>query len=515
MIALQGRLVRFFSFPSHIRFGPIDAMTYPQTPADLALLSVAEMSRADQAAVAAGIAGATLMENAGAAIARQIVSRWRQRPVAVLCGPGNNGGDGFVIARLLKEAGWPVRLALLGEPKHLKGDAGLMAGRWNGPSEPPAPAVLEGAGLIVDALFGAGLTRPLEGAGRMLVEASAESGAPIVAVDLPSGVHGDSGAVLGAAARAALTVTFFRRKPGHLLLPGRLLCGEVITADIGIPAPVLAEIAPRQHENAPALWRAHYPRPSLNDHKYSRGHVVIAGGEAMTGAARLAARGAMRIGAGMVSIASPPSAREIYAAAMPGILVTPVARPVDFVAMLEDKRISAILVGPGNGAGDTTRAHALAALGARRCVVLDADALNVFAGDAEALASSIRGPCVLTPHEGEFARLFGNLQGSKLERARAAAALTGAVIALKGADSVVAAPDGQASIAANAPPTLATAGAGDVLAGMIVGLMGQGMPPYAAASAAVWLHGAAAGAFGPGLIAEDLPEQLPGVLRDL
>ena len=490
-------------------------MTKPQSEDHLALLSVAEMGRADRAAVAAGVAGTTLMENAGAAIAQQIVSRWRRLAVAVLSGPGNNGGDGFVVARLLSQAGWPVRLALLGEPQRLTGDAAHMAGRWNGPVEPPTPAILEGAGLIVDALFGAGLTRPLEGAGRRLVEAAGEAGAPIVAVDLPSGVHGDSGAVLGMAAQATLSVTFFRRKPGHLLLPGRLLCGEVIIADIGIPEPVLAEIAPRQHENGPALWREFFPRPGPGDHKYSRGHVVIAGGQAMTGAARLAARGAMRIGAGMISIASPPAATAIYAAAMPGVLVTPVARPVDFVALLDERRISAILVGPGNGTSDTTRAHALAALGTRRPVVLDADALNVFEGEAPALASSIRGPCVLTPHEGEFVRLFGDLQGSKLDRARAAAAMTGAVVVLKGADTIVAGPDGRASIAANAPPTLATAGAGDVLAGMIAGLMGQGMPPFAAASAAVWLHGAAANAFGPGLIAEDLPEQLPGVLRGL
>ncbi|MHA1536578.1 MAG: NAD(P)H-hydrate dehydratase [Alphaproteobacteria bacterium] len=487
-------------------------MTRPQSPDDLALLNVAEMTRADRAAVTAGVAGTTLMENAGAAIVQQIVSRWGRLAVAVLCGPGNNGGDGFVVARLLSEAGWPVRLALLGGREKLTGDAEHMAERWSGPVEPPTPAIIEGAGLIVDALFGAGLARPLEGAARLLIEAAGNADAPIVAVDLPSGVHGDSGAVLGVAAQAALTVTFFRRKPGHLLLPGRLLCGEVITGDIGIPEAVLADIAPRQHQNAPALWRGLFPRPSLSDHKYSRGHVVIAGGEAMTGAARLAARGAMRIGAGMVSIASPPSVVGIYAGSMPGVLVTPVARPVDFISMLDERRISAILVGPGNGISDRTRAHALAALGTRRCVVLDADALNVFEGDVQALASSIRGPCVLTPHEGEFARLFDHLEGSKLERARAAAAASGAVIVLKGADTVVAGPGGEANIANNGPPALATAGAGDVLAGMIVGLMGQGMAPFEAASAAVWLHGEAANAFGPGLIAEDLPEQLPGIL---
>jgi NAD(P)H-hydrate epimerase len=480
----------------------------------LALLTVEEMYRADAAATKLGIAGETLMAHAGAAVAREIQARWLPRPTVVLCGPGNNGGDGFVAARLLAEAGWPVRLALLGRRDTLDGDAALHAKRWTGKVEALAPDVLGGASLVVDALFGAGLARPLEGAALAMVESVSARGLASVAVDIPSGVHGDSGAVLGAAIKATLTVTFFRRKPGHLLLPGRVLSGEVVVADIGIPDVVLDDIQPRQHENDPALWRSAYRWPEPGDHKYSRGHVVVTGGAHMTGAARLAARAAMRVGAGMVTIAAPPEALPIYAMAMPGVLTAAIARRTDFVHLLDDARKRAVLVGPGAGVSDTTRGHALAALATRRPVVLDADALTVFEGDADALASAIRGPCVLTPHEGEFARLF-DTAGDKLARARRAAAATGAVVLLKVADTVVAAPDGRAVISANAPPDLATAGAGDVLAGFALGLLAQGMPPFAAASAAVWLHGAAASSFGPGLIAEDLPDLLPRVLAEL
>jgi ADP-dependent NAD(P)H-hydrate dehydratase / NAD(P)H-hydrate epimerase len=480
----------------------------------LALLTVEEMYRADAAATKLGIAGETLMANAGAAVAREVAARWLPRPVAVLCGPGNNGGDGFVAARLLSEAGWPVRVALLGRRDALKGDAARHATLWTGKVEALAPDVLDGATLVIDALFGAGLARPLEGAALAMVESVDARRLACVAVDMPSGVHGDSGAVLGAAIQATLTVTFFRRKPGHLLLPGRQLAGEIVVADIGIPEPVLDDIQPRQHENDPALWRSAYRWPQPGDHKYSRGHVIVTGGAHMTGAARLASRAAMRVGAGMVTIATPPEALPIYAAAMPGVLTAPIAKRTDFVHLLDDTRKRAILVGPGNGVSDATRAYALAALGTRRPVVLDADALTVFESAAEALGSAIRGPCVLTPHEGEFARLFDGA-GDKLTRARRAAAATGAVVLLKGADTVVAAPDGRAVIGTNAPPELATAGAGDVLAGFVLGLLGQGMPAFAAAAAAVWLHGAAATSFGPGLIAEDLPDLLPRVLAEL
>ena len=478
----------------------------------LALISVAEMYAADAAAARAGTPGLTLMENAGRAVAHAVMRRWAPRPVALLCGPGNNGGDGFVAARLLADAGWPVRLGLLGARERLTGDAAAMAARWEGPVEPLAPALLDGAPLVVDALFGAGLTRPLAGAALALAEESAARGLPCAAVDIPSGIHGDSGAALGGAFRAALTVTFGRRKYGHLLLPGRLCAGELVCADIGIPPAALAAGEARVHENAPALWRALLPAPAPDGHKYSRGHALVVGGDgAHSGAARLAARAALRAGAGLVTVHAPEAALPVYAAQLTAVMV---ASTVDLAAALADERRNALLIGPGCGVSPATRERTLRALGAGKRCVLDADALTAFRGEPAALFAALGPDAVLTPHEGEYRRLFSH-QGDKLARARAAARESGAVVALKGADSVIAAPDGRAAINANAPPTLATAGTGDVLAGFILGLLAQGMPAFEAAAAGVWLHGAAAAAFGPGLIAEDLSETLPSVLRGL
>ncbi|HUN53485.1 MAG TPA: NAD(P)H-hydrate epimerase, partial [Candidatus Sulfotelmatobacter sp.] len=393
------------------------------------LLSVAEMYRADAAAVRAGVAGETLMENAGAAVAREIIRRFAPRPVAILCGPGNNGGDGFVVTRHLRQAGWPVRLALLGERAGLRGDAALMAGRFDGRVEPLSPATIAGAELIVDALFGAGLARPLAGVAAEVVAAANAAAIPVVAVDVPSGLHGDSGQVLGSAFQAALTVTFFRRKPGHLLLPGRVLCGETVVVDIGIPAAALGEIAPRQWQNDPALWGALYPWPRIEGHKYSRGHALVVSGEmAETGAARLSARAALRVGAGLVTLASPANALAVNAAALTAVMVRGFADADDFARLLAaDARRNAVLLGPGNGVGATTRANVLAALASGRRVVLDADALTVFADDPGVLFAAIRSPCVLTPHAGEFARLF-DAGGDKLARTRAAAARARAVV---------------------------------------------------------------------------------------
>jgi NAD(P)H-hydrate epimerase len=483
---------------------------------DLALLSVAEMGRADALTIARGTPGIDLMERAGAAVADAVLRRWRGRPVAVLSGPGNNGGDGFVAARLLREAGAAVHLGCLVPVAELRGDAGVAAQRWVGAVTPLDPTILAGAPVVIDALFGAGLTRPLDGIARTLVEAVNARQLDCVAVDVPSGVDGDSGAVLGAAPQATVTVTFFRRKPGHLLLPGRLSCGAVEIADIGIPADVLDEIRPQCWENAPGLWRGALRWPSLGDHKYSRGHALIFGGAELTGAARLAARAARRVGAGLVSIAAPRAAHAIYAADQPGTLTLAADDPAAADALLDDIRRNAVLVGPGNGVGEATARHALAALGRRRAVVLDADALTSFAAAPDRLFAAIGSDSVLTPHEGEFARLFPDLtQGGKLARARAAAARSRAVMLLKGADTVIAAPDGRAAINGNAPADLATAGSGDVLAGLIVGLLAQGLPAFEAASAAAWLHGAAASAFGTGLIAEDLIDMLPRVLTQL
>lgn len=479
------------------------------------LLSVAEMYRADQGAMAQGGSSLALMENAGAGAAAEILARFGPRPTAVLCGPGNNGGDGFVIARHLAAAGATVQVALLGQMAKLKGDAAAMAKRWDGPVAPLTPAVLDGAALVVDALFGAGLARNLSGPAKDTLKAAGDRDLVSVAIDVPSGLQGDSGRIRGFALPAAMTVTFFRAKPGHLLAPGRRLCGEVRVIDIGIPSVVLDDIHPLTWENTPALWHAHFPWPRSDDHKYSRGHAVVAsGGQATTGAARLAARAALRVGAGLVTVAAPQSAVAECAAQLTAVMVAPYKGRDGFADVIKDKRRNAVLLGPGNGVTPATRANTLQALKMRKACVLDADALTVFQRAPKTLMGAIRSPCILTPHHGEFGRLFARLD-NKLAETRAAAAQAGAVVLQKGPDTVIAAPDGRAAINVNAPADLATAGSGDVLAGLCLGLLAAGMPAFEAAAAAAWLHGAAARHFGPGLIAEDLSEMLPRVLRAL
>jgi hydroxyethylthiazole kinase-like uncharacterized protein yjeF len=484
-----------------------------------ALLTATQMAQADRLTIASGISDTVLMENAGRPVAQAIMQRWTPRPVLVMCGPGSNGGDGFVAARRLAEAGWPVRVALLVPRDSMRGAAAHHAALWRGPVEPLTPAALDGAELVVDALFGAGLDRALEGAAAQTLAEAAARQLAIVAVDVPSGLMGDTGANVGAVP-CALTVTCFRKKPGHLLQPGRSLCAEVIVAGIGTPASVFEAVQPDTFENDPALWVGVLPVLQAGGNKYTRGHALVWGGWPTTGAARMASRAAARVGAGLTTVAVNEAALAVYAAALTSVMVSPIARPEDLERLLADTRYSALLIGPGAGIGPDTRARVLAMLRAGRATVLDADALTMFKGDPQTLFDAIAdrnvGNCVLTPHEGEFTRLFDgvvDLRGDKLTRARAAARVSGAIVVLKGSDTVIAAPDGRAIINANAPPTLATAGAGDVLSGMVLGLLAQGMAPFLAAAAAVWLHGDAATHFGPGLMAEDLPDQLPAVFR--
>lgn len=486
-----------------------------------ALLSCSQMAEADRLTVASGISETRLMGNAGLPVAQAIIDRWRPRPVLVLCGPGSNGGDGFVAARILAEADWPVRVALLGPRAKLSGAAAHHAASWRGPVESLEPAALDGAELIVDAIFGAGLTRALEGAAAATLAAAAAMRLIIVAVDVPSGLMGDTGADVGAVA-AALTVTCFRKKPGHLLQPGRSLCGELVVADIGTPASVFDTLTPDTFENDPLLWSDALPVLQHDGNKFTRGHALLWGGWPTTGAARMAARGAARIGAGLTTVAVDMSGSEtaltVYAAALTSVMTSAVRLPEDLEQLLADSRYTGLLIGPGAGVGTDTHARVLAMLQTGRATVLDADALSLFKEDPCVLFSAIHGACVLTPHEGEFSRLFAGVvdpHGDKLTRARAAARASGAVVVLKGSDTVIAAPDGRAIVNANAPPTLATAGAGDVLSGMVLGLLAQGMEPFLGAAAAVWMHGEAASKFGPGLLAEDLPDRLPAVLRKL
>lgn len=486
------------------------------------LLTTAQMDRADRLAVEAGVESLFLMENAGRAVANetQRLAGGGTR-VTVLCGPGNNGGDGFVAARNLRAGGIEVRVGILVPVNALKGDAAVMAQRWNGPAEPLSAHMLDEADLIVDALFGAGLARPLDGEAAAAVEAMNATGKPIVAVDVPSGLDGTTGTFAGPVVHARRTVTFFRRKPGHLLLPGKQLCGPVTVADIGIPENVLSAIAPQTWANHFSIWLAQFQWPSIDANKYDRGHAVAVSGPADgTGAARLGARGALRAGAGLVTVASPIDALATNAAHLTAIMLKPFQDPGGLAEILADKRKNAVLIGPAVGIGEETRQLAHVVLTSGAAAVLDADVITSFASDSDALWAAIAEhksrPVVLTPHEGEFERLFPDLMdGPKLERARAAAKRSGAIVLLKGADTVIAAPDGRAAINENATPWLATAGAGDVLGGIITGLLAQRMPVFEAACAGVWLHGEAADAVGPGLIAEDLPEQLPTILARL
>jgi len=483
------------------------------------LLTTAQMYEADRLAVEAGVPSLALMEAAGRSVADAVAARWKPRPIVVLCGPGNNGGDGFVVARLLAEAGWPVRVALLGDREALKGDAAANAERWTDPVVSLQPGCLDGCQLVVDAVFGSGLVRDIEGPVADTLAEINRRHLDCVAVDVPSGVHGDSGRILGVAAKATLTVTFFRKKPGHLLAPARFYCGETLVCDIGIPDAVLMKISPRFCENAPALWCDQFPTLSGEIHKYKRGHaIVVSGGMSKTGAARLAARGALRSGAGLVTVLGPLDALAINASQLTAVMVGAFDGEQGLAQELADARRNVVLLGPGNGVGEVTRANVLVALDLKKACVLDADALTSFEGRADDLFAVLNGNCILTPHEGEFARLFGAVEDStadKVARVLKAAEKAGAVVLLKGPDTVIASPDGRAAINANAPPSLATAGSGDVLAGFCLGLLAQGMPSFEAACAAVWLHGAAAAAFGPGLISEDIAEALPAVLREL
>lgn len=478
----------------------------------LVLLTPTEMAEADRMTIAGGTPGLELMERAGYAVADAVSGRHPQGTrVAIACGPGNNGGDGFVAARVLAARGYVVRLGLAGSVERLTGDAAAAAGRFRGLVEPAVPALLSGAAVVIDALFGAGLARPLDGAAATLVGAMAEArrrGAEVIAVDLPSGVDGRTGAVPGPAVEADRTVTFFRAKPGHLLLPGRRFVGRLSVADIGIAPAVLERIGPRTARLAPDLFAAAVPQPAIDQHKYSRGAVMVVSGRAAScGAARLAAAAALHGGAGIVTVAAPADAVALVAAYRAAFVVRPVTGAGDVAELLADRRLGAVVIGPGLGLDDEAEAILRAAVAGPAALVLDADGLTL-AARSPGLAEAIRrrtAPTVATPHEGEFSRLWPDLSGARIDRARAAAADLSAVVVLKGPDSIVAAPDGRAAISEGAPAHLATAGSGDVLAGLAAAFLARAMPAFEAAAAAVWLHARAGEEAGAGLIADDLP----------
>ena len=476
------------------------------------LLTPEEMGRADALSIKVGKSEIELMGNAGRAVGQFIVEHFPRAPVSVLCGPGNNGGDGFVIGCYLRDRGWPVRLVQFGDKECYSAASKHYLQHW-GEVESFSPVVIEDASLLVDAMFGAGLDRAIEGDVANIVWQANKSAVPIVAVDMPTGVDGATGLVLGTAIQADATVTFFRKKPGHLLMPGRELCGNVALRQIGILDSVLSEITAQTIENHPSNWRL--PIATTAGHKYSKGHcVVVSGPRGATGAARMTAISALRAGAGLVTINGTQEALAEHASQLTAVML----REEPLAELLQDVRFNALVVGPGNGVTDATYHNVLTAIAANRALLLDADALNCFKSDPETIFNAIKktsGNVVMTPHAGEFSRLFSevDLNAGKVEAARKAAEISGAVIVFKGADSVIASPDGRASINANGPPWLATAGSGDVLAGIIGGLQAQGMEAFDAASAGVYVHGLAATQYGgEGMIATDLPDLVPSAL---
>jgi hydroxyethylthiazole kinase-like uncharacterized protein yjeF len=488
----------------------------------LELLTAEEMGRAERLTITGGVPSLTLMENAGRGVTEEVVRRFpRGSKILVLCGAGNNGGDGFVAARSLRERGYQIRVGLLGSVDGLKPDAKEMARRWDESIEPMTPKLINGTEVVVDAIWGTGLNQPVNGVVAEMIDEVNNREIPVVAVDVPTGVDATHGNVHGVCFKAVSTVTFFRRKTGHLLLPGRLLCGDVRVVDIGIANGVLDEIAPHTFLNEPEFWLRYFPRLRLDGHKYDRGHaVVVSGPMESTGAARLAARTALRAGAGLVTVATSKAAFYVNAAQLTAVMVAAFDNAQGLLEKLSDPRINAVAIGPGAGATQETRELVAATLASEATAVLDADGLTAFSENPSELFELIKqrtAPVILTPHTGEFNRLFPELDNaaSKLERARRAAEISGGVIVFKGPDTVVAAPDGLAAITEGAPPWLATAGTGDVLAGLIVGLSAQGMAALDAAVAGVWIHGELARVFGPGLISEDMAELLPGVLQRL
>ncbi|MAV87151.1 MAG: bifunctional ADP-dependent NAD(P)H-hydrate dehydratase/NAD(P)H-hydrate epimerase [Rhodospirillaceae bacterium] len=478
------------------------------------ILTTDQMYLADDLAIKSGLDSFNLMQTAGLSVIRVLRKKWSRRRVLVLCGPGNNGGDGFIVASGLKNIGWPVKLGLLGDKVDLDNDALRASKLWKGEIQNLSIELLDNADLIVDALFGAGLNREVSGLARQVIETINKKRIKCISVDIPSGINGDSGQIQGCAINANTTVTFFRKKPGHLMLPGRSKVGDLKVVNIGIPNSVLGSIDVSINENNPGLFSDKFYFAGVDDHKYSRGHAIISGGDIMPGAAFLASMAARRVGAGLVSIVANMVSKAIYLSSNPGTMFIGLNKTIGFDMVVSEPRCTAFLIGPGNGLTSDIKSRTISSLRSRKSVVLDADALTLFKDNPSSLFKRINGPVVLTPHKGEFLRLF-DVTGNKIHDTRSASKKSGAVVVFKGGDTIIAAPDGRVAINVNSPPTLATAGSGDVLSGLITGLLATGMPAYEAACAGNWIHGEAASHYGHGLIAEDIIDGIPRVLRSL
>jgi len=478
------------------------------------IFSNEESQKIDVKAIASGISGECLMENAGRAVVDQILKRWQPKEVVVLCGPGNNGGDGYIIARLLNEINWSVKVLTIIDPSQLEGDAKVASLKWTG------DVVLLNeeqdylhAELIIDCLYGTGLSRPLDKETVELINYYKSLKTKVVSVDLPSGVHGNTGEVLGTAIEADLTVTFCNLKRAHFLLPGKELCGEIVVVDIGIPKQIINQIDFLTFWNQPIAWINSFPIPQSNTHKYIRGHTFIIGGDRYsTGAARLAAEASLRIGAGAVSIIAERNALDVYAKHLTAVMLEPSEKLQSIIA---NTNLKSFVIGPGTGLGKYTESCLDKILESNSPCVIDADALSIIARKPDYFFPKLHADCILTPHEGEFTRMFDNSH-DKLTSCQSSVAKTGANVVFKGSDTIIAAACGKKiSINNNAAPWLATAGSGDVLGGLIAGLQSQGMPSFEAACAGVWLHGELGTKLGLGLISEDISKSLPKLLQDL
>lgn len=488
------------------------------------LLTPKQMALADSMTIQSGISGIELMQNAGDVLYDAFCGHFQDAGnVLIVCGLGNNGGDGFVLAERISKSGCKVSVCIIGDISHIDGDARLALDLLPASVPQIIKPEWDQYDLIVDGLFGAGLARDLTGPYAEAVLAINNSPAKVLAIDLPSGINGETGHISGCAVEANVTATFFRKKPGHILFPGHAHCGHVIVGQIGIADDVLEDIAPNIFYNAPELWSALLPTPQLMGHKYSRGHTLaISGPIEKSGAIRLAANAALRIGSGLVTIAAPTDTLHAHAARTDVLMLAPMDSTEQLKDHLRDPRINSICIGPGLDPDENTRQLVLTILEHSASVVLDAGALSAFTEYAQVLHDAISNrtaPAILTPHDGEFNRIFPALKPtlSKLEKARIAAHMVGATIILKGPDTVIAnadreSADGRTAISDNGSPWLATAGSGDVLSGMISGLLAQGMPAFEAASAAVWFHSEASQIIGPGLISSDLDQGLKTAL---
>ncbi|WP_426230305.1 NAD(P)H-hydrate dehydratase [Pararhizobium sp. DWP3-4] len=477
----------------------------------VSIITPAEMSAIDSEAAHSGIDSFRLMTSAGLAVSAAALRLYPQAlRFVVLCGPGNNGGDGYIAAAALQRSGAKVAVHALGDTVSLKGDAARAHAQWVYRVEALQSYRPKTGDVVIDAVFGAGLSRAVPGDAALVMQAVTQAQIPVIAIDLPSGLDGRTGQVLGESFRASHTVTFMARKPGHLLLPGRSLCGSLDVFDIGIPERLLKSHTSRLCENGPHLWAGHTHALDPSAHKFTRGHLaVFSGGPLSTGAARLSAAAALTAGAGLVTIASISAALAANAAHLTAVMLKEIDDAAALSHWLADKRISAFVLGPGFG--DLERARQYALMLCNRALVLDADGITAFKENPAPLfdAFSQGEPhLVMTPHDGEFARLFPDIDAgptlSKVDRVILAAKRSHAVIVYKGADTVIAAPDGRAAINTNAPPWLATAGSGDTLAGIIGAHLAQGMPAFEAAASGVWRHGRAGVKAGEGLTAEEL-----------